>query len=131
MSPDHFRSQINRLTETFGKAHYSTERVKLIWLETCSMHPEDFTAVVTELIGCEKFAPLLPSFREAASRIRELRWGNEKRQAEKDAVDIWKGTYHTDEVKWICKNIRERIDRDISEEDWDGFMKLLGEKAKT
>lgn len=120
-----FETQMNRLTETFGKAAYSKERVGLIWREVQSYSRAWMERTIDDMIGSHRTAPLLPEFREATARERERLWSAEKKQHESDANAFWNGTYHPDEVKAVCQVIKDRMRGGVPDDSWNSFLKVL------
>ena len=70
MTENEFRTQMTRLIETFGKAPYGTERVKLLWNEVSDMPDYYFEKCVSSWIGAMRQAPLLGEFRDAAATAK-------------------------------------------------------------
>lgn len=88
MNREDFVPQMNRLMTTFGKAHYPSERLDLIWKEVGSLESADFNRIVDYLISELRQAPLLPEIREQAARARERAWNRQKKERFAPVVPI-------------------------------------------
>jgi hypothetical protein len=128
MNQQEFQNQINRLEKQFGK--YGTERCTLLWREVKDLNGPWFERVMDQLISSCRQAPLLPEFREEISRERERLWRMEKEERKKDAHDFFEGSYQPDDIKTICQVIKDRINRKISDQDYQSFVSQLENAAK-
>jgi hypothetical protein len=120
----HFQNQMGRLSERW-RGVYVPSLVEIIWREASQLSNEWFTRTVDDLIGCCRQAPLMPELRERISIERERLWQQEKKQNAKDARDFWAGTLMPEESRIICQAITARIERRLSDEHWESFMRGL------
>lgn len=125
MNQIEFQVQMSRLIDQFGKHSYGTERVALVWEEVKEFNPQWFKKTVDKFIGEFRNAPLMPDFREEISKERERLWHLEKQRHSQDSREFWESSFLPEEEKWICKTIRDRLSRKISDEDFSQFQKLL------
>lgn len=124
MSEIEFSTQMNRLAETFGKAAYGTERVKLIWKEVGALNVDWFKSLIDLMIGTMRQAPLLPDFHDAVLRERERIW-QETKQDERHAAKTWTSQFSAEDEKMMSQTILKRLKREISDDDWASFQNLL------
>lgn len=117
---------------------YKPERLTVIWREVGSLSHEAFGRIVDRLIGESRFAPMLPEFREAASIEREKENSAAKKDHTRDSWEFWKGSGQAssspEEQSWMFQAIRQRLKKEMSDDDWNAFMKLIesrfGRQAK-
>lgn len=82
MNAHEFQSQINRLSEHFGKTKYSREFCQLLWKEV-EQYPEFwFRSAVDEFIGDLSSSPLIKDFRERLSKEKQKANYREKKARE-------------------------------------------------
>lgn len=124
MTQQHFQIQMNRLSRVFANA-YNEERTKLLWRELESLSDQWFTRVVDKFIGECRYAPLMPEFREEASKERERTWGKEKQRNAIEAKEF-QAKLSTDEMREVCKQIRKKAAGGMSDGDFAKFMANLG-----
>lgn len=127
MTKDDFVKQMNRLASVFGAQPYAEERRNLIWKEVNALTSVSFARVVDNLIGSHRQAPLLPEIREEASREREVMWHLEKKQHAQDAKEAMRTLFSSDDIKFFCKTIRERVSGDLNDAQFTGFYRMLKE----
>jgi hypothetical protein len=123
MNESRFAHQMNRLAKQFPNA-YSEERVKLIWREVQAFSDHWLERVVDRFLGELRQAPLIPEFREEASRERERLREIEKRQEASDAK-AFMSALSDGEVSEICGQIRKRVEGRVSDEDFNKFQGML------
>ena len=70
-------------------------------------------------------APLMPAIREAMSIERERMRQRERSQERQDAEDFWSGRLMPEEKKQIVQTIKRRIMGQISNADYEAFMRVL------
>ena len=97
-----FASQINRLVETFGKAPYGNERVKLVWMGIRDLPDDWFERTVTEMISSQRQAPLVPDFIEAARTERFKAHEQIKKTHTNPLGDAIRCTYCKDTGCFVC-----------------------------
>lgn len=127
MTREEFVKQMNRLASVFGANPYPEERRTLIWNEVNTLSVMAFTRIVNELIGSSRHAPLIPEFREAASREREAEWQIQKRVHAQEAKAAMKTLFGPDDIKFFCKSIRDRLAGEMNDVQFDGFNRMLQE----
>lgn len=129
MNEKEFQTQILRLIRVYGEPAYKTERTQLIWREMSSLPADSFCRVVDFLIAECRQPPMLKEFREAVSIEREKLHAKEKKDHTKDSWEFWKGsgqaTASNEEQVWVFQAIRMRIKREMPDNDWSAFMKLI------
>jgi hypothetical protein len=64
-----FDREMNRIYEVFSDRAYAPERTKLIWSAVRNLAPQEFSAVVSDLIGSCATPPLVSRFREAVQQL--------------------------------------------------------------
>lgn len=134
MTEQQFQTQLNRLTENFGKTAYGTERARLIWREVQHFDAHWFANQVDEWIGNLRQAPLLEEIRKACSIERERAREREKKQHAQEAEDWMSGQVFDDEIKReICQMINKRMMKLVDDDTWNKFVpgihKLAGGKG--
>jgi hypothetical protein len=129
MTRDHFQAQMNRLS-TRWRGTYVDELVGILWREVSTVENADFTTMIDELIGSSRQAPLVPEFREHASRARERQWQRDKRTHEQDAVAFTEGTYQPDDVRLLCQYVIRRMNKLVADADWASFVEHLGDAPR-
>lgn len=78
MTESEFNTEMQRLTESFPRGSFPTERIKLIWREVRQFDAPWFAQVVSGFIGGMRTAPMVPDFSQAAGAKREKDWGSQK-----------------------------------------------------
>lgn len=131
MSPVEFQTQMNRLSETFGKQAYGTERAGLIWREVKDFSGAWLERTVDDFIGAMRHAPLLPDFANAVSAERERTWKREKAQHSKEAEYAMKSLYSSGDLSMICKTITSRIEGEMPDADFGKFLKMINSAPVT
>lgn len=116
MNPTEFRSQVDRLTSTYGPKSYPTERTSLLWEEFKSISVLEFASVVSQVIAENAMAPMLPKFRELFSARRERQVSQDKERYKQDTHEMTSTL-----GEWIVKSIDGGNAKDV-----DGFVKLFG-----
>lgn len=83
MSPEFFKTQMDRLQKRFGAKAIDNEFTKLVWLDVDSMSESGFLRSVNIWIGNRSHLkpPLLSEFREARLNEEKYRLGNEAKGA--------------------------------------------------
>lgn len=130
MIDEQFQFQMNRLITQFGKSSYSTERIKLICREVRGLSALWFEKLVDQFIGECRHAPLLPEFREEIAKERERIHRIEKDSHAKDAEEFFDGIYMPEDKKTICQYIQKRLRGEISDADFEVFIKHLNHAGK-
>lgn len=125
MTEQQFAVQLNRLSSAFGKNIYSDERSRLIWREVNTMSAAWWERFVDKAIGDSTHAPLLPQIRESLSLERERTRERERAQEKQDADDFWSGRLMPEEKKQIVHMIKRRIMGQVSDADYEAFMRVL------
>ena len=127
MTQDEFKSQMDRLIETYGKSVYNPERLKLVW-EACQYLPQPWLKYqVDTWIGSLRTAPLVPEFREA---ISEAKYKNKIPEAYADdsSSSSWENhvsKYCDDERKMMMDTILKRVNHRLSDAEWENFQELI------
>jgi hypothetical protein len=98
MTNEAFQSQMTRLVATFGKSHYSDERIRVFWKAVKDERGEWWADCVDHWIGHERQAPLMQQVQEALSREREKRSSQESRE---HSVTTWSPV-------WACNYCMDR-----------------------
>jgi hypothetical protein len=129
MTSADFDTQMRRLSSRWPQT-YVPELQKLIWREVAALDPTTWTGVADRLLGECRQPPLLPEIRECVAKERERTWTYQKRQHAQDARDFAAGTYHTDEVKEICRTIRRRVARQVPDNEWAQFLQSLNNAVR-
>lgn len=129
MTWEFFESEMKRMSENFGKAGYSNERVKLIWREVKDLDDNWFSRLVDSFIGDCRQAPLVPEFRNAASEERERAWKREKEKSEKEAQEFMQSSFADDDVRGVIQQIVGRVKRTTTDEAFDGLQRMLSDFA--
>lgn len=124
MTEGQFAAQMARLSETFGKAAYGNERVRLIWKEVRDLPDPWFQKQVDDWIGGLRTAPLLPEIRTSISIERERSWGRQKANHKEDARAAYK-FLNSGESGMFFSTVRNRIKGNVPDDDWGKFMGLL------
>lgn len=134
MNPQHFKIQVTRLLNTFGKAAYPDERVNLMWRELSGLPDESWTRMVDTLIADHRFAPLMPEIRDLAAIEREKAWAIEKAQHRRESEAAIKNIFDDEMIRSICKTIQDRLRGDVPDETYknftNGLKKLTGASCK-
>jgi len=130
MTPAEFQVQVGRLSETFGKNAYGSERIALIWKEVSLLSNETFIRIVDRFVGELRQAPLLPDFREAASKEREQLWG-QKKQEERVTAKEFESAFSRDDTSMIASAIIKRITADLTDAEWESVLRMLDNLSKT
>lgn len=125
MTQNDFQVQMNRLTETFGKAAYGTERLKLIWLELRDFDVSWFERVVSRFIGDSRQAPMLTDFRELASRERERAREGEKKRESNATVQALRGHLAGDDISMVVGSIKNMIVGKNGDAERNGLREML------
>lgn len=128
MTQPEFAAQMDRLAKQWDRA-YSSERARLFWDEVKGLSEDWFRRLVDEWIGSEAHAPLLPKVREAKAKRAERLHFEEKRQHSQDAAAFWKSSYHPEEEKILFQTMRARMNGEVSDHDWELFMRGLNSVA--
>lgn len=131
MQSQEFNRELNRLKDCFGDKNYSDERVKILWSEVKDLTGDWFIRVINFFIGNQRQPPLIGEFREEIAKERDRQWKIKKTEHSQDAKDFWNGTYQPDEVKWICETIRNRMRKNILDENWEKFIEHLNYTASS
>lgn len=126
MTQDHFKIQAKRLMDTYGKQHFSEERLKLIWLEVKDFADEWFENVCSGFIGYMRQAPMVTDFREACSIERERVWAREKIINKRESEWAMKQLFDGPMIKSICKTISSRIIGAVDDETFENFVTGIG-----
>lgn len=108
MSPEQFKTQVERLRGRFGDKAFDNEFVKLVWRVVEGMHFVDFMKCVETFIGSRSHnkPPLLSEFRESRLAIEKHRFNRE--------VDgAGKVLYHPS----VAKPIAEVLQKDFGKVD--------------
>jgi hypothetical protein len=124
MTAQEFQTAMNRLANVFSGA-YKPERTQLIWREMGSLPANAFNRMIDRFIGEARQPPLIQEFREAASMEREKIHEREKKDHTKDSWAFWKGTAQPEEIGWMMKAVKARLKKEMDDNDWNAFMKLL------
>lgn len=130
MTPQDFQTQMSRLTETFGKTPYGTERVKLLWNEVKDFDARWFERLVSRFIGDCRQAPLLSEFREAASRERERIHDEEKRQEQNETFRALKGHLAGEDVSMVVQTIKGILSGQLGEKERNGLREMLAAQVR-
>jgi hypothetical protein len=125
MTFQEFQVQLNRLAQQFGKNAYGDERAKLIWREVNTMSAAWWERFVDKAIGYSMTPPLLPQIQESLSLERERTRERERAQEKQDAEDFWSGRLMPEEKKQIVHMIKRRIMGQVSDADYEAFMRVL------
>ncbi len=125
MTRNDFQCQINRLKICYGEKYYNEEVIKLLWREVGTLDYKWFESLVDEMIASSKFAPTVSDFREQVLLTREKQWAAAKQRARIESKEFWSSTFHPDEMKFMFGEIKRKIMGQISDEDWNNFLKLL------
>ena len=81
MLPFEFKTQMQRLDETFGGRAFPKERVELIWKQVSDMDTLWFSKLCDRIIGDMRNPPLASDFREAAYKERQSKFTRETEDA--------------------------------------------------
>lgn len=130
MNQQEFVTQIDRLKNVYGDRNYSDERVKAIFGMVKAESGYWWARAVETLLLTHRQPPLMPEIGEMLAVERERRYEREKREHAQDAKDFFSGTYQPDDVKQICQTIIKRMNRGVSDQDWEKFVGLLEETAR-
>ena len=128
MNSKEFDTEMIRLKNTFGEKNYSEERMRIIFKETQFIDFAFFRSCVDELIGSSKFTPLLPEFREIATKFREIK-ERQKDQAKQHRYDNSDGL-NAEESSMILKKIIARGNNLISDKEWEEWKALIRSSYK-
>jgi hypothetical protein len=118
MTPAEFKTQIDRLTATYGPKAYPQERADLLWREFKGIGLPVFEKIVSRLIAEHSMAPMLPKFRELAAQYREQVVLHEKKEFKQSAHEALNGI-------GLGQFIARAIDSGNSK-DLDGLVRLFG-----
>lgn len=124
MNEQAFANQINRLAETYGKNAYSNERVKLIWAGVRNLSQEWLKSTVDAMIGNMRQAPMIPDFIEAA-RMEFNRNHEQAKSHERVNAKEWVSNFSTEDEKMMAGMIVRRMNKGVSEPDWENFLRML------
>ena len=127
MTREEFVKQMNRLASVFGANPYPEERRNLIWNEMNTLSVAAFTRMVSEMIGNQRQAPLLPEFRELAGREREAEWEAQKRVHAREAKEAMRTLFSPEDIKFFCKSICDRIKGELPDDKFHGLTRMLKE----
>lgn len=130
MTAQDFQTQMSRMTETFGKTPYGTERMKLLWLEVKDFDPRWFERLVSRFIGECRQAPMLGDFREAASRERERIHDEEKRQEQNETFRALKGHLAGEDVAMVVQTIKGILSGQLGEAERSGLHSTLAAQVR-
>lgn len=102
MTPEQFKTQVERLRGRFGDKAFDNEFVKLVWRVVEGMHFVDFMKCVETFIGSRSHnkPPLLSEFREARLAI-------EKHRLNQSVDGAGKLLYHPALVKPIAEVLQK------------------------
>jgi ribosomal protein S27E len=125
MTPQFFEQAMKRMVDNFGKAAYSQERVQLIWREVKDLDSGWFTRTIDSFIGDCRQAPLLPEFRNAVASERERLWRIEKSKDTREAESFMSSSFPKDDLRNIVQQIITRMTGGVSDESFDGLIKML------
>lgn len=125
MSPQEFKTEIDRLARTYGPKAYPQERADILWAEFKSVGAETFAKIVSRLIGENSVAPMLPKFREILSTLRESQWGQEKRDFARDAREFGSLVGAAPQTISFQEYVRRAVKRNEKEEMY-WLMKVFG-----
>lgn len=78
MNQAEFQTQVNRLSNTFGKTHFGSERLMLLWKRVQSFSSAWFQRTIDDLISTHRQPPLPNDFETAISMERERLWKEQK-----------------------------------------------------
>lgn len=125
-----FQIQMNRLIGTYGKANYNEDRSSLIFQEVKDFDLPWFKKLVDKFIGENKFAPLVPEFREACIDERETSWSKEKIRNEKTAKDFMHRVFSDEDQSVLFKSINNRIAGKMNDIDFGQMLSSLDKITK-
>jgi hypothetical protein len=130
LKPHEFDQQVNRLKDCFGDRNYSDERMKVIWKEVGTLSSYWLSSVIDQFIGECRQAPLMPEFREQIAKERERLHRIEKDVHAEEAKEFFDGIYMPEDKKTICQYIRKRLRGEVSDADFEVFIKHLNHAGK-
>jgi hypothetical protein len=124
MIENDFKTEINRLVDTYGKTSFGTERLRLIWLEVQDLPGPWFRGVVSGMIGGLRQAPMVPDFRDAAASERE-RTRQAERREESRRAKTWASQFASEDERLMAQMIVKRSRGEVSESDWVEFLRVI------
>lgn len=130
MEQAEFQTQVKRLQNQFGQTAYSTERCKVVWEEVKNLSAAQFARIVDRCLGEFRQPPLLPELREMISKERERAAQARKQTHAQDSADFWSSKFHTDEQRQMFEMTQKRILGQVSDADWDQFVKQIDQVSK-
>ena len=119
-----FSKQMDKISAQFGSQHYGPERMKLIFREAAWLSAESWQRVCEYMIGESRFAPTLSEIREQIIKEREKIHEADKREHRRDANEFWEAVSGEDS-DFFFGNVKKRIRGEISDSDFDLFMRAL------
>lgn len=125
MTFQEFQPGMQRLTKTWERV-YSEERVRIIFEAVRDLNSSWWSKTVDGFIGYSRQAPLMPEIMERVSEERERLREIQKRQESADSKHAMQSLYSNEDIKSICKQIRERIEGRMGDQDFGSFSKLIG-----
>lgn len=128
MTTSEFDEQVKRLRAVFGDKAYPDERVVTFWDAVRDMEGYWFKKRVTDWVGSAK-PPMLPEIREAVALERERLWSLKKSQHSAEASESFR-LYESGECGEIAQAIARRSRGEMSDQDWDAFMRSMASVAR-
>lgn len=115
MTHEDFDYQMGRLMNCFGDKHYPKERQIMIWKEINSQTAAWMMRTVDEMVGCCRFPPLLPEFREAMVKERERVFS--RRRNQDDPEEAWSNLAPEEIRARFRKIIQEAMAPEVTPQD--------------
>lgn len=80
ISLQEFTNAMSKLINRFGVKYYNSDVLILIYQEIKVLDSKQVHNLINELLGSAHRAPLVPDFRNAVSKTREITWVEEKKK---------------------------------------------------
>lgn len=125
MTANEFQTQIARMASTFGKVHFSPERVQLVWGDVGSLNLGWFRAVCDDMIATERHAPMPAAFSLAASEERERLWKIDKAKGANETKGAMKSLFGPSDISMLCKSVMNRIEGKMNDDAFKAFNNLF------
>ena len=130
MTYQEFKIQMDRMIQTFGKPSYNEERMKLIWQEVKDFEVSWFDLLCSKLIGENKFAPLIPEFRDACIDERERIHNSEKQKNARTAKEFMHRVFSDEDQSVLFKSLNNRITGKMNDTDFGQMLNSLDKLTK-